>query len=50
MAYTFFTPANARLAKQIKAILEEAQSPVPAQLAQYTAVTSGGPSECIRWS
>jgi len=40
-AYTFFTPANARLAKQLKGILEEAKQPVPAQLAKYALVTLG---------
>lgn len=43
-AYTFFTPANARLAKQLKGILEEAKQPVPAQLAKYALVTLGLPA------
>ena len=40
-AYSFFTAANGRLAKQLVAILEEAQQVVPAELRQYASVSSG---------
>eukprot|EP00884_Botryococcus_braunii_P008998 jgi/Botrbrau1/1809/Bobra.146_1s0007.1 len=42
-SYSFFTAANGRLARQIVAILQEAQQPVPPQLAQYAQVSGGGP-------
>jgi ATP-dependent RNA helicase DDX5/DBP2 len=42
-AYSFFTSANGRMAKQLVNILEEAQQAVPPELRQY-AMTSGGPS------
>lgn len=41
MAYSFFTAANARLARPIKTLLEEGKGPVPAQLAKYAEVTGG---------
>ena len=40
-AYSFFTSANGRMAKEIVKILEEAQQPVPPELRTY-AMTSGG--------
>ena len=54
LAVSFFTSADGRLARQILAILAEAQQPVPAQLQQYAAVAGGGgprelhhlPTEC----
>ncbi|MEW5299226.1 MAG: hypothetical protein WDW36_002261 [Sanguina aurantia] len=48
-AFTFFTISNARLAKAIVDILEEAGQVVPPQLAQLAAVSTGftgGLSEC----
>ena len=42
VAYAMFTTANARLAKQISGILEEAQQPVPHELRTYAQVSSGG--------
>lgn len=41
IAYALFTTANARLAKQIAGILEEAQQPVPHELRTYAQVSSG---------
>ena len=41
MAFSFFTAANARLAKPIKTLLEEGKRPVPAELAKYAQVTGG---------
>ncbi len=40
-AYSFFTAANGRMAREIQKILEEAQQPVPPELRNY-AMTSGG--------
>lgn len=40
-AYSFFTTANARLAKQIVAILEEADQTVPPQLTKFAATAAG---------
>lgn len=40
-AYSFFTPANARLAKPLVGILEEAGQAVPPPLATFAA-TAGG--------
>ena len=42
LAISFFTSADGRLARQILAILAEAQQPVPEQLRQYAAVAGGG--------
>ena len=42
LAVSFFTSADGRLARQILAILAEAQQPVPEQLRQYAAVAGGG--------
>lgn len=41
-AYSFFTPNNARLAKQLVGILQEAQQVVPPQMREYAA-SGGGP-------
>ena len=41
MAFSFFTAANARLARPIKTLLEEGKRPVPPQLAKYAQVTGG---------
>ena len=41
LAFSFFTAANARLAKPIQTLLEEGSSPVPAQLAKYADITGG---------
>ena len=41
VSYSFFTASNARLARQIQQILEEAGQEVPPQLAQYAAVSGG---------
>lgn len=43
LSYSFFIPANARLAPHIVSILTEAGQKVPAQLLQYAAVISGEP-------
>lgn len=42
MAYSFFSAANARMAKQIVNILQEAQQIVPPELRQYAATSGGG--------
>ena len=41
MAFSFFTAANARLAKPIKLLLEDGKRPVPAQLSKYAEITGG---------
>ena len=41
-SYSFFTSANARLARQVMGILQEARQEVPAELVQYAAVSGGG--------
>ena len=41
-AYAMFTTANARLGKQLVAILEEAQQAVPSELRTYAQVSGGG--------
>ena len=43
-AYSFFTANNARLAKQIVGVLEEASQTVPPQLREYAAVSGGNAS------
>jgi ATP-dependent RNA helicase DDX5/DBP2 len=40
-AYSFFTLANARLAKQMVAILEEAGQAIPLQLSKFAATAAG---------
>jgi ATP-dependent RNA helicase DDX5/DBP2 len=42
MAYSFFTTANAKMARQIVNILEEAQQTVPQELRRFAAVSRGG--------
>ncbi|KAG1680760.1 hypothetical protein FOA52_008093 [Chlamydomonas sp. UWO 241] len=42
VAYSFFTAADARLAKAIIGILTEAKQAVPPELHQFAAVTAGG--------
>ena len=42
LAVSFFTSGDGRLARQILAILAEAQQQVPEQLRQYAAVAGGG--------
>ena len=42
-AYSFFTAANGRMARQLVQILEEASQAVPPELRQF-AMTSGGPT------
>lgn len=42
VAYSFFTTANAKMARQIVNILQEAQQPVPSELRQYAATSVGG--------
>jgi ATP-dependent RNA helicase DDX5/DBP2 len=42
MAYSFFTTANAKMARQIVNILEEAQQAVPQELRRFAAVSRGG--------
>lgn len=42
MAYSFFTGANAKMARQIVQILEEAQQVVPPELREYAATSGGG--------
>lgn len=47
-AHSFFTTANARLARQIMGVLTEAHQPVPPELAQMAHVATGGaPSEWL---
>lgn len=41
VAYALFTTANARLAKQLAGILDEAQQPVPSELRMYMQVSGG---------
>lgn len=41
-SYSFFTSANARLARQILGILQEARQEIPPELTQYAAVSGGG--------
>ncbi|KAK9868618.1 hypothetical protein WJX84_007224 [Apatococcus fuscideae] len=41
-SYSFFTAANARLARQVLSILQEARQEIPPELAQYAAVSGGG--------
>lgn len=41
-AYSFFTSANARMAREIQKILEEAQQPVPPELRNYAMSGGGG--------
>ncbi len=43
-AYSFFTANNARLAKQVVGVLEEASQVVPPQLREYAAVSGGNNS------
>ena len=47
VAYASFTTANARLAKQLAGVLEEAQQPVPSELRMYMQVSGGSANgEC----
>ncbi|KAL3156968.1 DEAD-box ATP-dependent RNA helicase 20 [Trebouxia sp. C0009 RCD-2024] len=48
IAYAMFTTANARLAKQLVGILEEAQQAVPSELRMYATVSGGGASNGFR--
>lgn len=41
-AFSFFTHSNARQAKQLVGVLEEAQQDVPPELRQMAAVSGGG--------
>eukprot|EP00877_Chromochloris_zofingiensis_P002078 jgi/Chrzof1/11871/Cz06g13020.t1 len=43
-SYSFFTMANARLAKDIVKVMAEANQPVPPELAQMAATSVGGGS------
>ena len=46
-AYSFFTSANAKLARQLEKVLEEAGQPVPPELRNYSATSrGGGTGEC----
>lgn len=52
-AYSFFTPNNARLAKQILSVMEEAKQPVPEELrrmATYSKGTNGKQLVLYIWS
>lgn len=40
-AYSFFTPNNARLSKQILSVLEEAKQPVPEELRRMASYSKG---------
>lgn len=42
VAYSYFTPADGRLAKQILSILKEASQHVPPELEEFAAAAAGG--------
>lgn len=50
LSYSFFTSANAKMARQIVGILTEAQQVVPHELRQYAATSRGGGGRGFRSS